>query len=281
MSDVGIILSAPDETIQAQAKAHGYTVVLSSSPAIVFERALIVEPKAYIRWDLVPAGFDFVQKWDAAVSLWRYEALAAEIGTPSERERTVQFTLDERVLVLAPELLFVRNSPEARALLDAWHEERKYGNDNRLAFLRAYYRVKPRLCVLPCSWNGPSNTVRPPAKVWERPVQEAPVSARLLRRQQEAAKLVSVEIAPGRYVRCAPGREEELKQRLINLSKSRRERKANASRAQQNRGHQRARQGEVGQDTAQERGLYSDERGGGQGEGAIASRGEESPSGGE
>ena len=241
MSELGVILSAPDEAIQAAAKAHGYAVVLSSAPAIVFERAMIVEPKAYIRWDLVEAGFEFVRKWDAAVPLWRYEALAGEIGTPSERERTAQFTLDERVMVLAPELLFVRNSPEGRALLEAWHEERKYVNDNRLAFLRAYYRVKPRLCVLPCSWNGNVNTVRVNAK--GKPSVRVPVRARaehqpgvivsehIPRRMREVPGLVSVEIAPGRYVRCKPGQEEELKRRLMNISKSRKERKENASRA--------------------------------------------------
>jgi len=228
MSETGIILSAPDEAIQAAAKAHGYAVVLSSAPAIVFERAMIVEPKAYIRWDLVEAGFEFVRKWDAAVALWRYEALAGEIGTPSERERTAQFTLDERVMVLAPELLFVRNSPEGRALLEAWHEERKYGNDNRLAFLRAYYRVKPRLCVLPCSWNGNVNVVRGNAK--SLPPGHLPVRA--LRHLREVSELVSVEIAPGRYVRCKPGQEEELRRRLTNISRSRKERKENASRSQ-------------------------------------------------
>jgi hypothetical protein len=233
MSDMGVILSAPDEMIMAAAKGHGYAVVLSSAPAIVFERALVVEPRAYIRWDLVPAGFDFVQKWDAAVPLWRYEALAGEIGTPSERERTAQLTLDERVLVLAPELLFVRNSPEARALLEAWHEERKYGPDSRLAFLRAYYRVKPRLCVLPCSWNGNVNVNVTKTSANPRlrgGHQDAPIPVREPRHQREAPQLVSAEIAPGRYVRCKPGQEEQLKRRLTNLSKSRRERKTNASR---------------------------------------------------
>jgi len=219
MNNVGIILRAPDETIQAQAKSHGYPVVISTAPTILFERALLVEPHTFIPWHLIEAGFGFVEKWDCAAPLWRYEALVQQIGTPAERKQTAQITLDERVLVIASELLFVRNTPEAGALLEAWHQERRQGPDARLAFLRALYRVKPRFCALPCSWNG--DPVRPPVKRHEA-VAPTPKPPRPRPREGE---LVSVEIAPGRYVRCRPGQEEEVRRRLSNLSKPRKGRR--------------------------------------------------------
>ena len=37
--------------------------------------------------------------------------------------------------------------------MEIWKEEMQYGEDKRLAFLRAYYRIKPRACVLPRSWT--------------------------------------------------------------------------------------------------------------------------------
>jgi hypothetical protein len=117
------------------------------------DHALVVEPEAVVvPWDLVPFGLRFVERWDIAVPLWRYGVLAADIGTPEERARTQAVIRDLRVLLYCHELLFFRDDAPARDFLAAWRDECATGDERRLAFLRALYRVKPRLCALPCNW---------------------------------------------------------------------------------------------------------------------------------
>jgi len=83
---------------------------------------------------------------------------------------------------------------------DAYLEELAQGGEAHLSFLRAYYRTKPRLCVLPVTWL---------AKVFERSKMEVTgMAVRGGGRKRTGTKLVSVEIAPGRFVKCNPGDEE-------------------------------------------------------------------------
>lgn len=198
MKDV-LILHEPNKQTQAQAKRHRLAVVVTDGilAEIEFNRALIVAPGTGIPWDLVRHGFHFLQRWDAAAPLWRYGKVAADVGGPAEQKRTQKITRDLRVLLYAHELLFVRNSPDGRALLAAWQEEMTGGGEPRLAFLRAVYRVKPLFLALPRTWSSEVQRRR---------------KERLLRqrgRRNGRSNLVRVQIAPGRYVRCKPGEEEK------------------------------------------------------------------------
>ena len=196
MKDV-LILREPDKQVQAQAKRHRLEVVIAegSLAETEFDRALIVAPGTVIPWDLLRHGFHFLQRWDAAAPLWRYGKVAADMGAPAEQKRTQKVTRDLRVLLYAHELLFVRDSPDGRALLATWEQEMVGGGPSaRLAFLRAVYRVKPLFLTLPRTWSS---------EVQRRP-KERPV-----RRHGRRSNLVRVEIAPGRYVRCKPGDEEK------------------------------------------------------------------------
>jgi len=196
MKDV-LILREPDKQVQAQAKRYRLEVVVAdgSLAETQFDRALIVAPGTIVPWDLVGHGFHFLERWDAAAPLWRYGKVAADVGTPAEQKRTQKITRDLRVLLYAHELLFVRDSPDGRALLAAWEQEMVDGGPSaRLAFLRAVYRVKPLFLALPRTWSS---------EVQRRP-KERPVG-----RHGRRSNLVRVEIAPGRYVRCKPGEEEK------------------------------------------------------------------------
>lgn len=197
MNDV-LVLRVDDAGMRAQAKRHGLQVVVAQGFDVAFDRALFVEPGVKVPWHLVDYGLHFLERWDAAVPLWRYGVLAQDVGTPAERKRTLAVTKDLRVLPYAQELLFVRNSPAGLALLAAFDAQSQGGGEqgdgNRLAFLRAVYAVKPRLCVLPASWMG-EERLRQTAQVAERRVQRAKPSRRV-------GALISIEIGPGRYVRC-------------------------------------------------------------------------------
>jgi hypothetical protein len=124
----GIALMGHDKKIEAGAKAAGLAVVVlpvdEAIEGLPFEKTLLVEPGTAVPWDLLPAAWHFLDRWDAAVPLWRYGVLAADVGTKAERQATEAVVGDLRVLLHAVELLFVRrNEMQAQALLAAWDKE--------------------------------------------------------------------------------------------------------------------------------------------------------------
>lgn len=204
-----------DGEIESRAKRHGLEVTISNGWGIAYERTLIVSPGVRVPWDMIDAGFHFLERWDAAAPLWRYGTLDVDVGGPADQERTRALVRDLRVPLYAPELLFVRQSEDGQRLMEAWQEE---GGDMRLGFLRALYRVKPLFCALPRGWMELARMPLP--------------SARAARQAEPrtANGLIKVEVLPGRYVRCRPGDEEKTKARLKDQQMSRRERNAERGR---------------------------------------------------
>jgi len=187
----GIVIRKDDKVARARAAKCGVGVILSQEWALPWERTLFIAPATCVPWDLVGPGFDFLAKWDAAAPLWRYGAMAADLGTPEDRKRTASLTRDLRLLVFTPELLFVRSSEAGKALVETWRAECTSGADEKLAFLRALYLVKPLFCALPRSWLADL---------------EARARADLIAQQQIdrslGEPLITVEISPGRFIRC-------------------------------------------------------------------------------
>jgi len=228
MNDV-LILRQHDKAIEAMAQRAKLQVVMAEGDlsAVAFDRALIVEPGMTIPWAMVGYGLHFLERWDAAAPLWRYGVLAEDVGTPGERKRTEAITRDLRVLLYAHELLFVRNSPDGRALLAAWQEEKADGGEPRLAFLRALYRVKPIFCTLPRSWAGePRAMARAVGGHTSARMKQTVFAPNARRRSRgESGDLVRVELRPGVYIRCHPGEEEDVRKRFGKLHLSREERR--------------------------------------------------------
>ncbi len=198
----GLLLRQDNEAISKQAKQHGLAVTVGE-PSIAYERTLIVGAGVNVPWNLLDAAWGWLDKWDCAAPLWRYGVLAQDVGGPSERERTEAMTRDLRIPLYATELLFVRQCEAAEQLLAAWRAECGDG-DERLAFLRALYQVKPRFLALPRSW-----------------LSEAVMMVEPRRRVGTMTKLVHVEIAPGRYVCCRPDEVDMYRQRYSQLAKKR------------------------------------------------------------
>lgn len=189
----GILLLGADQTIEGRARRHKTVLHHGDTPGLPFEKTLIALPGVRVPWELLPAAWGFLDKWDAAVPLWRYDVTAVSVGTAEEREMTQAVIRDIRVLMHSTELLFVRRNEVGQALIDTWLEEMGDG-DKRLSFLRAIYRVKPRLCVLPVSWL----------------VQTAVATIAPPRRRPTVKRLVQVELQPGRLVKCYEGHEERV-----------------------------------------------------------------------
>lgn len=197
----GILLLGKDPVNEGRARASaGIEVVIGDRPELLWERTLIAAPGTRIPFDLLPAAWGFLEKWDAAVPLGN--KLAADVGSEADRRATRAVIHDLRVPLHATELLFVRRNETGLALLAAWLEEMETGGpgvpgvdparDSRLAFLRAVYRVKPRLCVLPTSWLIAATFPPPPA----------------VAKKARPGPLVQVELSPGRFVKVHAGDEE-------------------------------------------------------------------------
>ncbi len=198
----GIVLLGEDQALAQRIRGKGLEVVVDGAMPLAFEKTLFVEPGTEVPWDLLPAAWHFLERWDAAVPLWRYGVTAADVGSKDDRRRTADVVRDLRVLLHAVELLFVRDNEDGRALMEVYRTERQGGGEARLAFLRAYYETKPRLCVLPRSWL---------AKVFERSKLDA--RAKAMQRKgfrHTGEKLIKVEVSPGRFVKCHPGDEEKV-----------------------------------------------------------------------
>jgi hypothetical protein len=193
----GILLLGTDEVIESRAKRHKIALQRGNSPGLPFAKTLITAPGTRVPWELLPAAWGLLETWDAAVPLWRYDATAESVGTAEERAVTQAAVRDLRVLLHSYELLFVRKNEAGGALIDTWWQECTGGGDKRLGFLRAMYRVKPRLCVLPTSWLADIE----PLRIVKGPPAQSPNARKAL---------VMVELEPGRLVKCHAGDEEKV-----------------------------------------------------------------------
>jgi len=188
--NAGIVLRADDKVARSKAAKCGLAVAVREDWALPWQNVLFIAPGTCVPWDLVAIGFEFLARWDVAAPFWRLGVLAKDLGTSAERERTGAVLHDLRVPVYSHELLFVRASEAGRAFITAWRAECEQG-DERLAFLRALYTVKPIFCVLP--------------RLWLADIAQREVSDRIVRKgrlEGMGEPLIKVEVAPGRFVSC-------------------------------------------------------------------------------
>jgi hypothetical protein len=209
-SSVGLVLRASDGTATLRAKKAGLGLTVTDSWDLPYVRTLFAAPGTIIPWDLIPAAMHFLERWDIAAPLWRYGVLAKDQGTPADQKRTEAVIRDLRVLLYAHELLFVRNSPDGLRFLETWRAECGDGNgtgsDERLAFLRALYLVKPLFCALPRSWL---------ADLQKRSEQDARTArSRAMSHQQV---MVRVQIGANVFVSCPEGQEQKTLERFARM----------------------------------------------------------------
>lgn len=201
MSTIGIVFRGKIEKF----KLGKIKCVQSDDFTIPFDKTLFVD-NVRVPIDLLPAAWHFLDRWDMAVPLWRYGKTANDIGTTEERKVTQEIIRDLRVLLHSHELLFIRRNDIGLLFMHTWERECKRGVDKRLAFLRALYIVKPRVCVLPTSWL---------AEVQRRDAKDIKTmrGVTVITRQQSKhpKALVTVDLGNGRLVKCHQGDEEKVK----------------------------------------------------------------------
>lgn len=134
--------------------------VQAGRPELAFPRTLCWDPAAKLRGELLATGFQLLDTWEIAVPLGSYDILARDIGTVAERALTEAIIRDLRAPFYEARVLFMKRCPATRDLMDTWADERLAAEksnggqavDERLAFLRALYRVKPLVLALPMTW---------------------------------------------------------------------------------------------------------------------------------
>lgn len=196
----GIVLRAADADVERKAAAARIAVTVMARGALPYTRNLVLEPGVRAPWERIQVGFALLERWDALCPLGKPGLLAADVGSPTERKYTEAVVRDLRLPMYEPRMLFVRNSEDGQALFDAYVDERGDQADRQLAFCRAVYQVKPRLCPLPQVWVLGT-------------VPEARKDTRRRRPKRKRIKpLVRVQIGPGQFVQCHPGDEEKVRE---------------------------------------------------------------------
>jgi predicted O-methyltransferase YrrM len=151
----GIVQHQDDERLRHQAAAHGWSVVVAHGWDTPWPQTLFVGAGVAVPWDLLPAGFGFLDRWDIAAPFTREVVLAQDVSTPEDRGRTEAIVRDLRMPLYEPGLLFVRRQGAGLGFLARWRVECEAGDDERLAFLRALFLEHPHLCALPRIWLAP------------------------------------------------------------------------------------------------------------------------------
>jgi hypothetical protein len=156
--EAGVVIRAPSvEPYQAQFSLTKLDLLLSvGEPCLAFQKTLIWEPGLLLRVELIGAGFGMLDTWEVAAPLYSYDELAVHIGTDEERARTQAVVRDLRIPLYDTRLIFARNCENAKRLFDAWTNEREGSTDERHAFMRAFYKVKPLMLALPATWHTPN-----------------------------------------------------------------------------------------------------------------------------
>lgn len=155
--ECGIVVRGDERTVKTRLMTYGLDCKLASVgpttiPDLTHQKQLIWHSDARLRIENLPAGFGFLDRWDVAIPLWDHQTLASEVGTVEDRARTEAIIRDLRVPLYQPGVIFARDSEASRVLLGAWQLERAGRTDERLALLRALYRVKPLILALPRTW---------------------------------------------------------------------------------------------------------------------------------
>ena len=130
-------------------------VSVTEVPCLTSLLTLVWEPTVALRPELLSVGFNLLDKWELACPLRPYNDLAKDAGNEADRARTVEVVRDLRVPLYDTRLMFMRDCHNVRILLGRWNAERYEDGDESLAFLRAFYTVKPLMLALPVTWVTP------------------------------------------------------------------------------------------------------------------------------
>ena len=151
--DYGIVVVRGSKGLINQSGETEIKAIESDRPVLEYPLTLLWHPQALLRHELLPVGFSLLDTWQVACPLWDYDILASQISDEEDRQRTKVVIRDLRVPLYDTNLMYVKRCGDTERLIDLWNAEME-GGDEKLAFLRALYQVKPLILALPITWTG-------------------------------------------------------------------------------------------------------------------------------
>ena len=124
------------------------------SPWLPWAKTIIWDTSVILRTEMIPTGLGLLDTWQIAMPLWDKYSLAIHEGDEDDRAQTKAIVRDLRVPLYDTRLIYARECDETKQLFAQWSTEREKGASTRLAFLRAFYQVKPLMLALPITWTG-------------------------------------------------------------------------------------------------------------------------------
>jgi len=139
-------------TIPAWVQAMGVHLKVGE-PQIGWDYTLIWNPQRRPRAQDVIVTFATMSRWgwEVAAPIYHYDKLANTVSTKEERQITADVIGELRVPFYETGMVFLKRTPSSEALIRAWRREMK-SHDERLAFMRALYEIKPLFLSLPMEW---------------------------------------------------------------------------------------------------------------------------------
>ena len=123
-------------------------------PELRWDKTLWIDGNVPARQELLPVGFNLLDKWEVCAPLYSYDVLAANIGNEDEKEATKAIIRDLRVPLYDTRLVFVKKCDNTKYLLEQYMGYKAQGVNELHAFLRALYQAKPFVLALPATWNS-------------------------------------------------------------------------------------------------------------------------------
>lgn len=160
----------------------GYPMTSADGFQSPYERTLYYTGAARIVWPLVERAFAFLDTWEVAIPLHRYQEIAACYGDEADRRRTREAIGEDRLLLYNPHVIFVRRCAATDALLAAFEDE---PGSRHHALLRTIYQVKPLLLALPVEWAAPGRGMDD--------------MIRIRNARTPSGRTVTVQVGPNRY----------------------------------------------------------------------------------
>lgn len=151
----GVMVRTVDVESAQVALAGAYPQLsVTQGSGLNFSKTLLLDGQLSPRSVIVGLGFNLLKAWQVVAPLWSYTELARHVGSEKERTLTQAIIRDLRVPLYDTRMVFMRRCSTTLALLDCWRDEMVEGGEERLAFLRAIYQVKPTVCAGPTTWLG-------------------------------------------------------------------------------------------------------------------------------
>ncbi len=154
--DSGLLITgdAPTPLRQQILETFSTLNIEVGEPSVPFSRTIIWNTRTSITHALFAVGLNRISppnRWQVSIPLYDYKAIAQQLGDEDDRARTQAIIHDLRVPYYQTDIIFLRRSQTTRDLIELWAEECKHGNE-KLAWLRAVYQIKPYLEALPVTW---------------------------------------------------------------------------------------------------------------------------------